>query len=228
MKTRDIEIPTYSLAEEIWNAISHGLGAIFGIISGIFLLLKVVPTGDPWIISSISFYIVSMIVLYTMSCLYHSLSKNCRGKKVLRVLDHDSIYILICGTYTPYCLISLRLVEGCLIPGVGVTGWIIFFIMLSACIIGVVFNSINIKKYKTLSMACNLVAGWSIIVASATVIKAIGVTGYLLLLGGGVMYSIGAILYGLGKKKKWMHTIFHFFVLAGTILQFFSIYFFVV
>ncbi|MFA5283212.1 MAG: hemolysin III family protein [Bacilli bacterium] len=226
MKTRDIEIPKYSFAEELWNAISHGLGAVFGIVAGVFLLLKAIPSGDPWIICSISFYIFSIVVLYTMSCLYHSLSKNVKGKKVLRVLDHDSVYFLICGTYTPFCLISLRNVEGYL-PGIGTTGWVVFSVMLLACIIGTVFNSINIKKYKILSMICNLVAGWSIIVAFPTVIKAVGLSGALLLLFGGIAYSAGAIIYGIGKKKKWMHTVFHFFVLAGTVLQFFAIYFFV-
>lgn len=227
MKLQDIKIPNYSLGEELWNSISHGFGAVLTLIFAPFAIVKAFESNDPWEISVILFYSLTLLVLYTMSCLYHALSKNVKGKKVLRILDHNMVYALIIGTYALYCLISLRTVEGYL-PGVGTTGWVIFSITLLACIIGIIFNSINIEKYKILSMICNLIGGWSIVFAMGTLIQVIGMEGSMLCLFGGISYTVGAVLYGVGKKYKYIHTVFHFFVLLGSILQFISIYFFVI
>jgi hemolysin III len=226
MKISDVEIPKYSKNEELWNAISHGIGALLALIFGPFIIVKACNSQDIWKIVTISIYVFALVALYTMSCLYHSLSKNTKAKKVLRIMDHNMIYVLIIGTYTPYCLISLRTAQG-LLPGIGTTGWVIFFITLLACLVGIIFNSININKFKVLSMICNLVGGWSIVCAMGTLINAIGMAGAMLCLAGGISYTIGAILYGIGKKHKYMHSVFHFFVLLGSILQFISIFYFV-
>lgn len=221
----DVEIPKYSLAEELLNSISHGLGAIFGIVALVLMLIKVGPSGDPFAIASVIVYGLSLIVLFSISCIYHGLAKN-KGKKVLRILDHDVIYILISGTYTPYMLISLR--------PYNVWGWgtsVVAYIMLAfvwvCCIIGAVFNSINIHKYRHLSMACYIISGWVVVTALFVLWNIITPTGVLLLLGGGVVYTIGAVLYAIGKTKKYFHSVFHFFVLAGAIMMFISIYCFV-
>ncbi len=225
MCINDIEIPKYTLGEELLNAISHGLGALFGIVALVLMLVKVAPTGDPYQIASAIIYGLSLIILFTISCVYHSLGKN-RGKKVLRVLDHDMIYILISGTYTPYMLVSLRPynVWGW---GTSVVAWLMWSFVWVCCIIGAVFNSINIHKYRYLSMTCYIVAGWVVVTALFVLGDIITPLGVLLLLGGGIVYTIGAVLYGIGKKKKYFHSLFHFFVLAGAVLMFISIYCFV-
>ena len=225
MCINDIKIPKYSLGEELLNAISHGLGAIFGIVALILMLVKVVPTGDSYRIASSIVYGLSLIILFTISCVYHSLANN-RAKRVLRVLDHDMIYILIMGTYTPYMLVALRPynVWGW---GMSVVAWLMWAFVWVCCIIGTVFNSINIHKYRGLSMACYIVAGWVVVTALFVLWNIITPVGVLLLLGGGIVYTIGAVLYGIGKTKKYFHSIFHFFVLAGAILMFISVYCFV-
>ncbi len=225
MCIKDIEIPTYSLGEEIWNAISHGLGAIFGIIATILMLIKVIPSSNPFRISSATIYGLSLIILFTISCIYHALAKN-NGKRVLRILDHNSIYILLIGSYVPYTLVALR-------PyniwdwGNGVVATVILSLVLGSSILGIIFNSINIKKYAWLSMTIYIVAGWAIIIAIFALWKIIGSTGCWLLISAGIVYTIGAIIYGYGKKGKYIHTIWHVFVLIAAVLMFISIYQFV-
>ena len=221
----DVKIPKYSLAEELLNAISHGLGAVFGIVALVLMLIKVIPTGDPFKITSSIIYGLSLIILFTISCIYHSLAKN-KGKKVLRILDHDAIYILIAGTYAPYMLVALR-PHNVWHMGTGTLSYIMFALVWACCIIGAVFNSINIHKYKALSMTCYMIAGWVVVVALVVLWNIIGPAGVLLLLGGGIVYSIGAVIYGIGKKKKYFHSIFHFFVLIGAVMMFISVYCFV-
>ena len=221
----DVQIPKYSLAEELLNAISHGLGAIFGIVALILMLTKTVPTGDPFSIISSVIYGVALIVLFTISCIYHALGKN-RGKKVLRILDHDVIYILIAGTYAPYMLVALR-PYNVWNMGNGTVAYSMFAIVWVCCIIGAVFNSIDIHKYRILSMICYIVAGWVVVVALFVLWNIIGPCGLLLLLGGGIVYTIGAVLYGIGKTKPYFHSIFHIFVLIGAVMMFISVYCFV-
>ncbi len=221
----EIKIPKYSLSEELLNSISHGLGAIFGIIATILMLIKTVPTGDPFKIASSIIYGLSLVILFTISCVYHALGKN-NGKRVLRILDHDMIYILISGTYTPYMLVSLRTYNVWNL-GTGTVAYVMFAFVWACCIVGAVFNSINIHKYRYLSMTCYLLSGWTVVVALFVLKDIIGWAGVLLLLGGGIVYTIGAVLYAIGSKKKYFHSIFHFFVLAGAILMFVSIYCFV-
>lgn len=221
----DVQIPKYSLAEELLNAISHGIGAAFGVVALALMLVKTGPTGDPFRIISSIIYGVSLIILFTISCVYHSLAKN-KGKKVLRILDHDVIYILIAGTYAPYMLVSLRPVNVWNL-GTGTVAYVMFAIVWICCIIGAVFNSIDIHKYRILSMVCYIVSGWVVVTALVVLWNIITAWGVLLLLGGGILYTVGAVLYGIGKTKPYFHSAFHIFVLAGAVLMFISVYFFV-
>ena len=225
MSINEVNIPKYSLAEELLNAISHGLGAVFGIVALVLMLLKTCPGGDPFAIASSIIYGLSLIILFTISCVYHSLAKN-NGKRVLRILDHDMIYILISGTYTPYMLVALRQYNVWNL-GTGTVAYLMFALVYVFCIIGAVFNSINIKKYAKLSMACYIVSGWIVVSALPVLWNIITPWGVLLLLFGGIVYTIGAVLYGIGHKKKYFHSLFHLFVLIGAVLMFISVYCFV-
>lgn len=236
MSVDKIELPNYKLKHELWNSITHGLGAIFGIIALILMLLKVCgiyPNNDViydkefiYKIIGVSIYGFGIISCMTISCLYHALAKN-NGKRVFRVIDHDFVFVLVACTYTIFCLGSIReeSMRNGLVP---YSGWIIFAIVWALIALGITMNSINIKKYAVLSMIIYICAGWTIIFASDILFTKLTLSGFLLLLGGGIAFSIGAILYGIGKKKSvWWHTVFHIFVLIGIILQFFSVYFFV-
>ena len=157
-----------------------------------------------------------MILLYTMSSIYHGLSPKRYSKRVFQVLDHCSIFLLIAGSYTPFALCTLREYDTA-------TGWVIFGVIWAVAILGITLNSIDIKRYKKFSMICYLIMGWCIVVKINLLPQLLGKTGFILLLAGGIAYTVGAILYGLGKKHKYMHSIFHLFILAGSILQFFCI-----
>lgn len=229
-----IDLAPYTLAQELWNSISHGLGAVFGIVALILCLIKVnetITTHD-WfyvlkIISAI-FYGSSIIICMTISCVYHSLAKN-RGKRVLRVIDHAMIYLLIAGSYLPFTLVALHNT-----PLWGISGTEPFanYLILALCyvliIVGVVFSSINIKKYAALSMTMYVLGGITILIDPVASYNALTLPGFLLLVSSGAVYLIGSVLYGIGAKKSlWFHTVFHFFVLAGIILMFLSIYLYV-
>ncbi|MBR1654517.1 MAG: hemolysin III family protein [Clostridia bacterium] len=212
-----IPIPKYSLCEELISAISHGIGAALSIAGLILCIIMSVRHHNGVAVISSIIYGTMLIVLYTMSTLYHSFKSTCKAKKVFRVFDHCSIFLLIFGSYTPFVLVTLR----------GTVGWIIFSIILAITILGVTLNAVNLEKFKVLSMICYLFMGWLIIFAFKDIYDALDKVGFMLLLAGGIVYTVGAIIFGLGKKIKYMHSIWHFFVLAGSILQFFSIYLYV-
>ena len=157
-----------------------------------------------------------MIVLYTMSSIYHGLSPKRKSKKVFQVLDHCSIFLLIAGSYTPFALCTIRQEST-------VAGWTIFGIIWAFAILGIVLNAIDIKKFKVFSMICYLAMGWCIILKVNLLPSTLGMSGFILLVAGGVAYTIGAILYGVGKKHKYMHSVFHLFILLGSILHFLCI-----
>lgn len=210
-----IDIPKYSLAEELISSISHGIGALLGIAT---LVLSVVFSNKPVAIASSAIYGASLIILYTISCLYHSFSPNIKAKKVFRVLDHDSIYLLIFGTYMPYLLVTLG----------GSKGWILWGILLFLSILGITLNSINLEKFKNISLISYILMGWIVLFAFNYIRISLGYMGTLYLILGGIMYTIGALFYKIGKKVKYMHSLFHFFVLAGSIFHFFSIFLYVI
>jgi len=207
----------YTLGEELISSISHGFGALFAIIGTIILLYHSAVLSDSRKIVSSAIYGFSMIVLYIISTVYHSLARN-RGKKVLRILDHCIIYILITGTYTPYCLVTLN----------GWLGFAMLGVLIAATIVGVTLSAIDFKKYGKFAMVCYLAMGWVAVFGIVKIYELLSFWGFFLLLLGGVFYTVGAILYGLGKRKKYIHSVWHFFVLAGTILQYFSILYYVI
>ena len=218
-KLRDRILPSYTKGVEIFNMVSHIVGAALGIAALVLCVVISASHHDPWAVVGSSIYGASLIMLYTMSSIYHGLRPN-MGKKVLQVLDHCTIYFLIAGTYTPVCLAGLRRVSL-------VACWVMFGIIWGLAALAITLTAIDIKKYQVFSMICYVGMGWGIIFAFRPLIEAISLKGFFWLMGGGLCYTIGAILYGIGKKLKWVHSIFHLFVLAGSILHFFSVYFLV-
>lgn len=215
-KLKDRILPTYTKGEEIFNMTSHIVGGALGIIATVLCIVFAAIHGNGYGVVSGSIYGVTMILLYTMSSIYHGLKPECFSKKVFQVLDHCSIFLLIAGSYTPFALCTFRAYNSKL-------GWTIFGVIWAMAILGIVLNSIDIKKYKVFSMICYLGMGWCIVFTANLLPTLLGTVGVILLVAGGVAYSVGAILYGVGKKHKWMHSIFHLFILLGSILQFFCI-----
>lgn len=207
-----IKVPTYTLGEEITNAILHGIGALLSIAALVLCVVFSAIHENVYAVVSSCIYGSTLIILYTMSCLYHSFKVN-NAKRVFRIIDHCSIFLLIAGTYTPYALVSLN----------GALGWTVFGIIWGCAILGIVLNAVDLNKFKKISMFLYITMGWSIIFAFKTLTANIARGGIYLLLAGGIVYTIGAIFYGIGKKHKYMHSVFHFFVLSGSILHFFSI-----
>lgn len=215
-KLKDRILPKYSKGEEIFNMTSHIVGGALGIVALVLCVVFAAIHHNGYGVVSGAIYGVTMILLYTMSSIYHGLKPERFSKKVFQVLDHCSIFLLIAGSYTPFCLCTFREYNTAL-------GWTIFGIIWAIAILGIVLNSIDIKKYKVFSIICYLGMGWCIIFTANLFPKLLGVGGTVFLVAGGIIYSLGAILYGLGKKHKWMHSIFHLFILLGSLLQFFCI-----
>jgi hemolysin III len=151
-----------------------------------------------------------------MSSIYHGLSPKLKSKKVFQILDHCSIFLLIAGSYTPFALCAIRGVEI-------LSGWFIFGVIWALAILGIVLNSIDIKKFKVFSMICYLLMGWCIMIKANLLPKLLTKNGFILLIAGGIAYTVGAIVYGLGKKYKYAHSIFHLFILLGSFLHFLCI-----
>ena len=211
-----ISIPKYTLGEELISAISHGVGALLGIAALVLCIVKSCNPFDGYKLASSIVFGLTVTLLYLMSCLYHSLKVN-KAKRVFRVIDHCTIFLLIAGTYTPYTLVSLR----------GTLGWWIFGVIWGIAVLGIVLNAVNLKKFAKLSVACYLIMGWIIVFAYQYMVQVMHPTALSLLIWGGIAYTVGAVLYAIGSKKKYFHSVFHFFCLAGTILHFFSIYLYV-
>ena len=220
-KLQDRILPTYTKGEEIFNMTSHIVGGALGIVALVLCVIFAAIHHNIYGVIASSIYGLTMILLYTMSSIYHGLKPNSKAKKVFQILDHCSIFLLIAGSYTPFALCTLREYNTAL-------GWWIFGIIWGLAILGIVLNAIDLKQFKIFSMICYLFMGWCIIVRINVVIKSLGWTGFSLLLGGGIIYTIGAIFYGVGKKKKYMHSIFHLCIFAGSLLQFLCILLFVV
>ena len=210
-------LPPYSRGEEICNMVTHIVGGAFGIAALVLCVIAAALHRNVWGIVSGAIYGVCMILLFTMSSVYHGLTHE-KGKRVLRVLDHCTIYVLIAGTYTPIVLSSLRVRYPPL-------AWTIFGVVWAAAILGITLTAVNMKKFKVFSMITYLVMGWCIVGCFSKVVETIGKNGMIFIFLGGVFYTIGAVLYLIGKKRNtpYIHSVFHVFVLAACILQFFAI-----
>ena len=215
---KKITIPKYTLGEEILNSISHGFGVALGIVALVLTIIFSAKDHNTIGIVSSCIYGTTMIIMYLISCIYHALSPKLKAKKVFRVLDHCDIYLFIAGCYTPYCLSLIG----------GSTGWIIFAIIWTCAVIGVILNAINLEKFQIPSMIMYLLMGWMIIFSYDSIFALLPTPGLVLLILGGISYTLGAILYGIGAKKRYFHSVFHFFVLLGSTLQFFSILFYAI
>lgn len=220
-KLKDRVLPTYTKGEEIFNMVSHIVGAPLGIVAIVLGVIFSAINKNGYGIASSIVYGITLILLYTMSSIYHGLNPKLKAKNVFQIIDHCSIFLLIAGTYTPFALCTLREYS----PAVG---WTIFGIVWGMAAIGITLNAIDLKKFKVFSMICYLCMGWCIIVKIGVVFKQLGTTGFALLLSGGIVYTVGAIFYGLGKKKKWMHSIFHLACVVGSLLQLICILLYVV
>ena len=200
---------SYTKNEEIFNSISHGIGSLTAIVGTTIMLVISALFYNALAVTASAIYGFTLIVMFTMSTLYHAIPFQ-RAKQVLQILDHDSIYLLIAGTYTPITLISL---------GGTAKGLIIFIVIWAAAILGIVLNSINMHKYKKVGLVLYLVMGWAILWDIKTVMAALGTLGFTLLLVGGACYTIGVIFYKL-KKVKFMHGVWHLFVVFGAVLHY--------
>lgn len=220
-KLDDRKLPTYTKGEEIFNMTSHIVGAVLGLVALVLCIIFAAIHKNAYGVVASSIFGVTMILLYTMSSIYHGLRPNSKAKKVFQVLDHCSIFLLIAGSYTPFALCTLREID----PKVG---WLIFGIIWGMTALGIILNSIDLKKFKVFSMICYLAMGWCIIFKINWIIDKLGWNGFTLLVAGGIIYTIGAVLYGLGKKKKYMHSIFHLCIFAGSLLHFLCILLYVI
>lgn len=215
-----IEIPRYSLSEELISAISHGIGVLLSIAILVLCVVFSAIEHNVYAVVSTSIYAVTSIILYLVSTLYHSFKIN-KAKRFFRIIDHCSIYLLIAGTYTPYALVTLR-------EASPILGWSVFGVIWGCAVIGIIFTSIDMNKFKTPGMILYLIMGWMILFTFKTLMTNIDIKGIYLMVAAGVTYTIGAIIYGLGKKVKYMHSIFHLFVIIASLLFFFSIFFYVI
>ena len=208
---KEISIPSYSLEEELFNAISHGLGALLSVAA---LVLMLIRARNALEVTTSAIFGTSMIFLYTISCVYHALSPGLRGKKVLRVLDHCSVFLLVFGTYIPASLLGVS----------GVRGWLLFGLVAFFTVLGIVFTVLDLERYQLAAVICQLLSGWSILMGVCNLRASAGLQGLIWMIAGGAMYTIGAILYGIGKNRKYCHSVFHVFCLLGTFCHFWAIY----
>ncbi len=206
-------VPEYTKGEEIFNAVSHIVGGALGLAALVTLLIYAYPNAG--YMASVAAFGISVIVLYTMSALYHFLPRG-GGKKVFRIFDHCTIFLLIAGTYTPFCVIAL---------GLSTTGIVILVIEWVLAVLGITGNAIamNNKVIKGISMAFYCVMGWLILIAFGELFRNLTLAEFILLLAGGLAYTLGIIFYALGKKIKYFHSVWHLFDVAGTALQFASL-----
>lgn len=205
------KIKKYTVGEEIFNSVSHGIGAGLSVAGTVVLIVSAVIHTNAWGIVSSCIYGATLIILYTMSTLYHSLT-NEKAKAFFRIMDHNTIFLLIAGTYTPITLYFLG----------GVTGWVLFAIVWGAAVIGIIINSINLEKARIPSIFCYVVMGWVIIFAIKPLIAAMPTVSLVFLIIGGVFYTLGIIFYAI-KKIKYFHSVWHLFTVAGSVFHYFSI-----
>lgn len=214
-KLADRKLPNYTRGEEIFNMVSHIVGAAVGVAVLVLCVIVSAKNNNVYGVIASAIYGATMIMLYTMSSIYHGL-KNGTAKKVFQVIDHCTIYLLIAGTYTPIALSAIRSVSPTM-------GWILFGVEWGFAALAITLTAIDLEKFGIFSMICYIGMGWSIIVIYKYALQALTLPGFVLLFIGGVFYTIGAILYGLGSRRKYMHNIFHVFVILGSVMQFFSI-----
>lgn len=218
-KLNERRLPIYSPGEEIMNMVTHIVGGAFAVIALTLCLMKAIFREAASGILSTAIYGFCMVLVYTISSVYHGLRPGI-SKKVMQVLDHCAIYWLITGTYTPILVCSM-------VPVYPAIGWGLLAFQWGLAVVATVLTAIDLKRYRVFSMICYIGMGWGIAPFLPQAWSVLGNAGFGFLLSGGISYTLGAILFGLGQKWKWMHSIFHIFVVLGSILQWICIYFYI-
>ena len=216
VKLCDRVLPDYCLGEEITNTVTHIIGGLGGILALVLCLTKAIAFHGAVEITAAAVYGCCLIILYSISSIYHGLRPS-MAKKVMQVLDHCAIYFLIAGSYTIITLSAIRRADP-------VLGWSMFAVEWVLCIIATVLTAIDLKRYEIFSMICYIGMGWAILPFCGKIYGILGPAGFAFLLSGGIAYTVGAVLYGIGAKVKWMHSVFHVFVVLGSALHFFAFY----
>ena len=211
----NITLPDYTRKEELINSFSHFAGTLFSIFALVSCIGISIKTGNKISLINSIVYCLSMMLLYTMSGVYHGLNVSDR-KKIFRVVDHCSVFVFIAGSFTPVLLGDLRNVY----PE---RNYILFVSVWLLCVVGIILNAVNFPKFKNISIIFYVAIGWLIIFEFRPLYEHYGAKSAILLLAGGLVFSIGTILYNVGKKKRYFHSIFHFFVLAGSVIHYFVI-----
>lgn len=212
IKLCDRTLPCYLKSEERMNMVTHIVGGGIGIIALVLCLLQ---AGSVTAMVGGGIYGMTMVALYAMSSIYHGLPPG-TGKKVMQILDHCAIYFLIAGTYTPILLCGI-------IPLYPRLGWGLLAGQWGLCLLATVFTAIDLRASSLFSMVCYILMGWAIIFFAPQAIHTLRAPGFALLLAGGIAYTVGAVLYGVGVRVRWMHAVFHIFVVIGSVLQLLSI-----
>ena len=210
-RLRETELPVYTKDEELLNTITHVIGVFLALGILLYGLRVAAAHQKPMAVPSCWIYGVSMILLYTVSSVYHGLPVG-YAKRVMRVVDHCTIYLLIAGSYTPILLTAVR-------PAHPALAWTVCAAEWGIGLLAAFFTAMDMKKYSRLSMTCYIVMGWLVVAALKPTIEAITWDGFAWLLAGGISYTLGAVLYKLGKKKRYFHAVFHVFVVLGSLLQ---------
>ena len=209
-------LPDYTRGEECMNTVTHLVGGCLAIAALVLCVIRAALRGNAWGVVSSAVYGASMAALYTVSSVYRGLRPG-MGKKVMQVVDHCTIYFLIAGTYTPLVLSALRPVY----PGLA---WGLLAFEWAMASLACALTAIDLKCYNVLSMICYVGMGWAVIPFARQTLEVMTLPGFWLLLSGGIAYTVGAVLYGLGGKLRWMHSVFHIFVVLGSVLQFLAIF----
>lgn len=212
----DVGLLRYSKGEEIANGITHGIGAVLSIAGLTILAVFAALKGNAWHVVSCSIYGATLIFQYLMSTLYHSITRV-HAKKILRMFDHIAIVLLIAGTYTPFTLVSIN----------GAWGWAIFGTIWGLAVTGIILELTPLKRFRFAMVAMYIVMGWVVIVAIRPIFFNLELNGFVLLLTGGLFYTLGVPFY-VWKKLPYHHAIWHIFVLAGSMLHFFAVLFYVI
>lgn len=217
---RVLKLPTYTRGEERMNMVTHIVGASLGILALVACILVAAITGTAWGVVTSAIYGFSVILLFTMSSIYHGLHVG-KPKKVFQTLDHCTIFVLIAGTYTPILLNDFRIAHP-------VQAWTLFGVIWGVAALGIVMKAIDVNRFKIFSVVLYLAMGWAAMIRLNPMMEVLGSGFFILLLIGGALYTLGVVFYAVGAKKKYMHGIFHLFVVAASIMHTVAIAVFVI
>lgn len=209
------KIETRDVVEELANGITHGIGLALSVVGLIALVALAIARGDAWHIAGCTTFGVTLVLLYAASTMYHTLHAP-RLKRILKVFDHTAIFLLIAGTYTPFTLVNLR----------GFWGWVLFALVWSLGIFGIVWKMFNAERFPIVSTLLYIAMGWIVLIAVKPLLAAVPLSGIAWLLAGGLFYMVGVLFYAV-KRVPYNHAIWHVFVMGGSICHYFAVMFYV-